>query len=183
MRRACPDVPLISRDVFEELQAQRVFRRLVRRSCNLFLSLRPWVAGVLRLRSYVFAGRDLRATLREGAWRGPRDQAREQQEYKATHAMDRLNLPYWRRMRVHAEASAREGPIQSLLKELKENRLFSFLRINSKGKFPNWNKVACHGPIRTATAKSAVAVALHSPARRCGSPKRVRRRVLRQSDG
>src|SRR6266850_6324898 len=64
--------------------------------------------------------------------------------------MDRLNLPYWRRMRVHAEASARVGPKQSLLKGLKENRLFSFLRINSKRKFPNWNKVACHGPIRTA---------------------------------
>ena len=84
--------------------------------------------------------------------------------------MDRLNLPYWRRMRVHAETSASEGPIQSLLIGLKEHRLFSFLRINSKSKFPDWNKVACHGPIRTATAKSAVAVALHSPARQCGSP-------------
>ena len=54
--------------------------------------------------------------------------------------MDWLNLPYWRRMRIHAEASAREGPIQSLLKGLKENRLFGFLRISSKSKFPNWNK-------------------------------------------
>ena len=84
--------------------------------------------------------------------------------------MNRLNLPYWRRMRIHAEASAREGPMQPLLKGLKENKLFSFLRINSKSKFPNWNKVARLGPIRTATAKSAVGVALHSPARQSGSP-------------
>jgi len=84
--------------------------------------------------------------------------------------MDRLNLPYWRRMRIHAEASAREGPIQSLLKGLKENRLFGFLRIDSKKQIPKLEQVACHGPIRTATAKSAVAVALHSRARHCGSP-------------
>src|SRR5712692_1880181 len=139
MRRACPDVPLISRNVFEELQAQLVFRRLVRRRRNLFPSVRTWLAGILRLWSYVFAGRVLRATLRERAWRRPSGQAREQQESKGTDAMDWLNLPYWRRMRIHAEASAREGPIQSLLKGLKENRLFGFLRISSKSKFPNWN--------------------------------------------